>query len=215
MIQSKINPCLPTDPQSPVRRTYNAILANYVTQIRKYNMGEFEPAHFMQFVQTELLSCYLHEDRCTHGSVVELAVGEAILQMDGGPLLYQTSLTFCGPKKHDWVKYNEFTPVVLSVKVSLKDRWLQCLAESKEFRSTYPRGEYYILTLSEKAEEVSLASQLNQRVGEYGFGITKVIHTNHREFNNFVQDLRMIDGSMHPPKIDPISSVAQAVDCWE
>ena len=78
------------------------------------------------------------------GGMFELMVMECLIRQGVGPFLYQAT-TFVRKAKFDIVLYNEQTPVALSIKRTLRERYKQAAYEGDNLQKVYPTSRTYLL----------------------------------------------------------------------
>lgn len=84
-----------------------------------------------------------------NGKVFEYCVIECLIQMNITPFYYQAFMSFIPNVNFDIVCYNEVSPVVLSCKVSLRERWKQADLEGLAIKQVYRRAKVHLITAAE------------------------------------------------------------------
>ena len=83
------------------------------------------------------------------GRIFEYIICETLAQQGIAPLYYQAEFAQVPNASFDVVLYDELSPVVLSVKTSLRERYKQAALEGIALRQVYRRARCYLITMSE------------------------------------------------------------------
>ena len=109
------------------------------------------------------------------GKIFELIVA-AMLEKSGIlPFYYQAELELVPDVQFDLFCYHPYTPAVVSVKSSLRERYKQAALEATALKQVYPRGVCYLVTAAENE-----ARNLNVKIKEArvrGLDECIVVHT--------------------------------------
>ena len=142
-----------------------------------------------KFIQEALIDGYVKNYPSipsVNGNVFEYCVIECLIQMKVTPFYYQASMSFIPNVKFDIVCYNEISPVVLSCKVSLRERWKQADLEGLAIKQVYRRSNVHLITASEH-EQFNL--QKNIEAGNVS-GLDSCILAQSSEFDRLLCDLK-------------------------
>ena len=105
-----------------------------------------------------------------------------------GPFYQQAELVNAPLAKFDFLLYDKEKPVVLSAKVSLRERWKQAEFEAQQLRRLYHRAGAYLLIASE--EHVSV----NKKIVSEGLrGLDECINVFTPRFDELLFELRSRD----------------------
>ena len=85
-----------------------------------------------------------------NGKVFELLVFETLVRENVLPFYYQAQISLVPNVVFDFVCFNLRKPVILSCKVSLRERYKQADLEGTVLRQVYRLAESYLLTLSDE-----------------------------------------------------------------
>lgn len=105
-----------------------------------------------KFTQRALIDEYVANypnNPSINGKVFEYCVIECLIQMNITPFYYQAFMSFIPNVNFDIVCYNEVSPVVLSCKVSLRERWKQADLEGLAIKQVYRRAKVHLITAAE------------------------------------------------------------------
>lgn len=108
------------------------------------------------------------------------------------PFYYQAAFSLVPNADFDIVCYNPKRPVVLSAKVSLRERYKQADLEGTVLRQVYRRAESYLLTLSE-AEALSVQDKIKE--GDIG-GLTQCVLADTPAYDELLAQLKTRDFSV-------------------
>lgn len=127
------------------------------------------------------------KNNSTNGTILENLVIIALAREGIKDIYYQTELSYVPSAKFDAFLFNEKTPVALSIKTSLRERWKQADLEAMALKQVHKEAMCYLLTLSEK--EV-LA---RRKPGAIYSGLDGFILLDTSEFDDLVDKLKMME----------------------
>ena len=142
-----------------------------------------------KFVQEVLIDKYVANYRSNppvNGKVFEFCVLECLIQMQITPFYYQAAMSFIPNVNFDIVCYNDISPVVLSCKVSLRERWKQADLEGLAIKQVYRRSRVHLITASE-SEYFNLQEKIKS--GNVN-GLDSCVLTQSPEFDKLLFDLK-------------------------
>ena len=129
-------------------------------------------------------------ERVTNGAILELAVCEALAHASVGPLYYQVEFTWLPEHTFDiaaWTQQN--SPVIISVKNSLRERWKQADLEGLALKAKFPRTYSYLLT-----QEANEAARRRDSIASGGCaGLDEVVLANKPEMDDFISKLKALN----------------------
>ena len=120
------------------------------------------------------------------GAVFEYACLEICFQENIAPgaTYYQVSFRREFPI-HDILLYHETTPVVLSLKASLRERWIQAEHEGLVLKRLYRDGECHLITLDEED-----SPKICKNIQKFGRGLDSCVLATLPEFTELISRLR-------------------------
>lgn len=121
-----------------------------------------------------------------NGAIFEELLVLALLRENIEPIYVQAKLAFVPNVILDIVLYNRKTPITISAKTTLRERWKQADLEAMATKYVHREAKCYVLTLSE--QEVKA-----RRKAENSYmGIDKFILAHTNEFDELVEELKKI-----------------------
>ena len=146
-----------------------------------------------QWKPSEFISVYWEEykknfpnNNSVNGGVFEQLLILSLLREGISPIYTQAQLAFVPNVNLDIVLYNRKTPVTISAKTTLRERWKQADLEAMATKYVHREAKCYVLTLSEK--EVS-----SRRKEENSYmGIDAFILANTNEYDKLIEKLKEI-----------------------
>ena len=140
------------------------------------------------------------DNQALNGKIFETLISILLSRQNILPTHIQAKLAFVPNVEFDFVIYTqEYGPVILSAKTSLRERYKQADLEGMMLRQVYRRSKNYLITLNEK--EAHSVSQKIQK-GEI-LGLDDVIVATHNAFDHLFEELQQLT-PFHPPKIEII-----------
>jgi len=156
------------------------------------------PSSFIE----EMWSRYTNGQASLNGSVFEGLIACLLYRMGVLPIYLQAKLAFVPNVDFDFVLYaEEFGPIVLSAKTSLRERYKQADLEGMMLRQVHRRSKSYLITLN-SAEAIRVRRKVGS--GEV-LGLDDVILATSCEFDELITEL-MGYTYIVPPQVDVISS---------
>ena len=114
----------------------------------------------------------------------EFLVAEILLREQVIPFYFQARLNHVPNAEFDFVCFDPTRPVVLSCKVSLRERYKQADLEGMALKQVYRLAESHLITLSKEATGVKKKIKNGDVVG-----LTSCIRADQAEFDDFVERL--------------------------
>ena len=118
--------------------------------------------------------------------VFEQIIINCLLNWDIKIFYTQAKLTFIPNIIYDLVLYNRTTPVILSFKTSLRERWKQADLEGMVFKNVYRKGIVYLINYSKKE------NLTRNKKNDQNFAIDQFIYAGGNDFNHLIQKLKTI-----------------------
>ncbi|MCY3594197.1 MAG: hypothetical protein OXH01_03040 [Bacteroidetes bacterium] len=141
-----------------------------------------------RFIQEAFIDKYRREytsNPSVNGRVFEYCVIECLIRMGITPFYYQASMSFIPNVEFDIVCYNTISPVVLSCKVSLRERWKQADLEGLAIKQVYRQSKAHLITASVD-EHSTLQGKIN--AGNVN-GLDSCILAQSTDFDSLLSDL--------------------------
>ncbi|QLB16235.1 hypothetical protein A6B40_00860 [Mannheimia varigena] len=121
-----------------------------------------------------------------NGAIFEELLVISLLRENIEPIYVQAKLAFVPNVILDIVLYNRKTPITISAKTSLRERWKQADLEAMATKYVHREAKCYVLTMSE--QEVSA-----RRKAENSYmGIDKFILAHTSEYDDLIEELKKI-----------------------
>ena len=137
-----------------------------------------------------------------NGRIFELAICETLAHEGIMPFYYQANFERVPNADFDIVLYDAKRPVVLTMKVSLRERYKQADLEGLALRNVYRQAESYLITL-EATEAPGVVSKIES--GDVA-GLDKCILANTEQYSELLKKLSGYRFSQ-AEKIMPINGV--------
>lgn len=137
-----------------------------------------------------------------NGKVFEFLVCETLAQTGVTPFYYQANFERVPNASFDLVLYDTHRPVVLTMKVSLRERYKQADLEGFALRQVYRRARSYLVTLSED-EARSVQSKIDN--GDIA-GLDRCILADKPEYSDMIAELAK-HKFQHAKPVIPLSGV--------
>ena len=110
----------------------------------------------------------------------------SLLRENISPIYTQAKLAFVPNVNLDIVLYNRKTPITISAKTTLRERWKQADLEAMATKYVHRQAKCYVLTLSES--EVSA----RRRDSNSYMGIDSFVLAHTEEYDNLIEELKSI-----------------------
>ncbi|MBC6406588.1 MAG: hypothetical protein GDA40_00110 [Rhodobacteraceae bacterium] len=121
-----------------------------------------------------------------NGRIFEYLICETLAQEGITPFYYQARFAQVPNAAFDVVLYHPRRPVVLSVKVSLRERYKQDVSEGKALRQAYPLAECYLVTLHHQE-----AARVSQKIASGDVaGLKKCLCADKSDYTELLEDLK-------------------------
>ena len=137
----------------------------------------------------EFWSLYQEENgsNSSNGKMFEFIVCECLVHFGVGPLYFQSRFYGLEHDTYDLASWTEDgSPIIISCKTSLRERWKQAELEGRLLKLKYPKAESYLITLHEKE-----ANRRRQGIRDGTVtGIDEIYLANRTEFDSFVERMK-------------------------
>lgn len=145
---------------------------------------------------SEFISRYWHlytsqnqSNNAVNGSVFEHLLVLSLIRENISPVYVQAKLAFVPNVILDIVLYNRKTPITISAKTTLRERWKQADLEAMATKYVHREAKCYVLTLSE--DEV----RARRREENSYMGINSFVLANTPEYDRLINELKEINFS--------------------
>ncbi len=150
------------------------------------NYQKMKPSKFVIEVYRKYKKNYLNNNTL-NGRVFEEIIIQCLLVNDIQPVYTQVKMSFVPNVIFDIVIYNRHTPIILSVKTSLRERWKQADLEAVALKYVYRNAEVYLINNSFKESEV------RKRDSNRYMGIDEFIYVGSTEFDKVINRIKQIN----------------------
>ena len=134
-----------------------------------------------------------------NGRVFEYLIVETLAQEGIEPIYFQAKFNHVPNCEFDIVLYHHRLPVVLSAKVSLRERYKQADLEGLALRQVYRQASQHLITLSEKE---AMANRSKIVSGDIS-GLDSIVVANKPEYDDLIEHLKKLEFQYGKP-ITPI-----------
>lgn len=142
-----------------------------------------------------------NSQRSISGRVFECLVMDALWLHGVKPIYHQAEFANVPNVLYDIILYHPTRPVILSCKVSLRERWKQSDLEGSALKQVYRAAHSILVTLSREGNSVQRHISASKVLG---LDKCVVIETGSREFDSLLGKLRTMDFT-EAEKILPIT----------
>jgi len=183
----------------------NSIALDVVNELVRFSdvVNEvFVPSEFVSEIWKKYESSYSStamNQNNINGKVFEEIIALCLVKMDLMPFYMQAKVAFIPNVNYDFVLYDEVSPVSLSAKVSLRERWKQADLEAVALKYIHRNARSYVITLNTQE-----AAARKSKLGEC-MGINDFIVASSFDFDNLMHQLKNIHFK-ESPKIDVVTS---------
>ncbi|ACL31951.1 hypothetical protein Q7267_03290 [Glaesserella parasuis] len=154
--------------------------------VHKYPINQkWKPNELISFYWNVYTSEF-ESNNSVNGGVFEQLLVLALLREKISPVYVQAELAFVPNVILDIVLYNRKTPITISAKTTLRERWKQADLEAMATKYVHREALCYVVTLSEN-EVLARRKEENSYMGINDFVLA---HTD--EFNQLVEKLKQI-----------------------
>ena len=101
------------------------------------------------------------------GAVFEYVIGEVLLLEGIAPLYHQAMLRHVPMAHFDWFLYHPNTPVSISCKTSVRERWKQAAYEGMALKRVYPQAVNYMISVEETSAVEKKKQEAPQTIDHY------------------------------------------------
>lgn len=122
-----------------------------------------------------------------NGTIFENLVIIALAREGIENIYFQTELSFVPSAKFDVFLYNEETPIALSIKTSLRERWKQADLEAAALKQVHKEAKSYVLTLNE------IEVRARRKWDRTYAGLDGFILAHTEEFDQLVEELKAME----------------------
>lgn len=123
-----------------------------------------------------------------HGNVFEYIIYTLLYREKITPFYTQAKVAFVPNVNFDTLLYCQSTPVSLSLKTSLRERYKQADLEAIALKYVHRKSKCYLLTMDTKEANVQKAKILSGDI----IGLDEIIDCNTTDINKLITDLKNI-----------------------
>ncbi len=154
--------------------------------IGKYPINpQLTPSQFIDFYWSKYQEEFPSKNS-VNGKVFEHLLVIALVRQGIEPVYAQAKLAFVPNATLDIVLYNSKTPITISAKTSLRERWKQADLEAMATKYVHRNAKCYVITLDAKGV-------VTRRKPENSYmGIDKFVLADTVEFDNLLDELKQI-----------------------
>lgn len=146
------------------------------------------PKDYVSKFWTAFKQMHPHASVNLNGKIFELIIYTLLYREGVLPFYTQAKVAFVPNVEFDTILYNKSTPVSLSLKTSLRERYKQADLESIALKYVHRKAQSYLLTLS--SDE---ANTVRQKIANGSIiGLDYVVDCNTDEINVMISDLKQM-----------------------
>lgn len=127
-----------------------------------------------------------YQDNSVNGGIFELIIYTLLYRENILPFYTQAKVAFVPNIEYDTILYSKSSPICLSLKTSLRERYKQADLEAVALKYVHRKAQSFLLTLSTK-EASSIKNKISE--GEV-IGLDDVIDCNTDEIDNLINYLK-------------------------
>lgn len=161
------------------------------TSIYNNIIEKIEYKNPFDFIDTAFFSNYKKNYKSSpsiNGRIFELLICETLYQENLLPFYHQATFEKIPNAVFDIVLYNKKSPIVLTVKTSLRERYKQADLEGIALKQVYRKSKVYLITLSDKD---SSDTDVKVKIEEGSVtGIDECYLANKEEFECLLKELK-------------------------
>ena len=172
--------------------------SNYKKFIENYT-GSMKPVDFATYVckQMEKTANYSlnttnidaeQTKKSISGKIFELVIAEILKYHGIIPFYMQASMWNIPNSKFDFLCFDEQFPVIISVKISLAERWRQSAFEGYFFKQVYRQAKSYVITNNESQASLRNEDIKNNKIS----GIDHFYYVQSSEMNDLIDELKKL-----------------------
>ena len=136
------------------------------------------------------------------GKIFELIIAEILKHHNITPFYMQAVMRNVPNSKFDFLCFNDQAPIILSVKISLAERWRQSAFEGYFLKQVYRQAKSYVITNDERSATLRNNDIENNKIS----GIDHFYYVQSSEMNNLVEKLK----SLKFKKADLVNPVSES-----
>lgn len=121
-----------------------------------------------------------------HGNTFEYIIYSLLFRENIRPFYTQAKVAFVPNVNFDTLLYNQYAPVSLSLKTSLRERYKQADLEAVALRYIYRRAKSYLLTMDTREANVQKAKIKSGDI----MGLDEIIDCNTDDINRLIANLK-------------------------
>ena len=184
----------------------------YESFVKEYS-GSMEPAAFASCICQKMIESknYSGDDGTTDvgqrmksisGKIFELIIAEILKHHNITPFYTQAVMRYVPNSKFDFLCFNDRTPVILSAKISLAERWRQSAFEGYFLKQVYRQAKSYVITNDERSTILRNNDIQDNKIS----GIDRFYYVQSHEMNFLISELK----SLTFKKAEPVNPVSES-----
>lgn len=144
----------------------------------------------------------LESTNSLNGSVFEGLLATVFYRSGISPIYVQATISFVPNVDFDFIAYsNEFGPISLSAKTSLRERYKQADLEGMILRQVHREARSFLITL-----DADTARTVNEKISKgQVLGLEEVVVATDKKFDTLISELKKLS-FIKPEKIDVVTS---------
>ncbi len=160
------------------------------------------PSAFVKDLWPKYWLNYDNKSPSLNGAVFEGILATLLFRSEILPLYVQAKLAFVPNVEFDFIAYTEeYGPIILSAKTSLRERYKQADLEGMMLRQVHRKAKSYLITLNSRE-----ADTLNKKIkNEEVLGLDGVIVASDKKFDELINELKTYE-YVQPEKMDVLTS---------
>lgn len=140
---------MPRPTIKPPKKSANQIIKLLVPDLRAE--PNLKPSQFIQKYWSAYKNLPGKKSNSLNGNVFQELIAVTLIRSNIFPFYPQAKITFIPSADYDFLIFcGENKPIVLSLKVSIRERWKQADLEALSLRNIYRQAESYLISMSEK-----------------------------------------------------------------
>lgn len=150
------------------------------------NIQSKKPSDYVQKCWSLYNDCAIKKNGALNGKVFELVIYTLLYKESIAPFYVQASMTFVPNVEYDVIIYNKVTPVSLSLKASLRERYKQADLEAVALKYVHRKAKAYLLTMNEDEAKVQTKNLAEGKM----LGLDRIIYCASTDLDNLIEELK-------------------------
>lgn len=147
-----------------------------------------KPSDYVKKCWSLYNECDAKGDGSLNGNIFELIIYTLLYKENIAPFYVQAEMTFVPNVTYDIIIYNKATPVSLSLKVSLRERYKQADLEAVALKYVHRKAKTFLLTMNEDEANVQ-----SRKLAEGNMlGLDRIIYCGSSDLDTLIEELKKI-----------------------